>query len=91
MTFRQLQNRTTILEPLSTSWDYIFGYCQYLGIIYLDIVSISGGDGFFLRQELSSGIVVSGKNRLRGSKPSAFAWKTSLLWYNRTTESKYLP
>ena len=52
MTFRQLQNRTTILEPLSTSWDYIFGYCQYLGIIYLDIVSISGGDGFFIQSVL---------------------------------------
>ena len=31
------------------------------------------------------------KNRLRGSKPSAFAWKTSLLWYNGTSEWKYLP
>ena len=31
------------------------------------------------------------KNRLHGSKPSAFAWKTSLLWQNRTSEWKYLP
>ena len=31
------------------------------------------------------------KNRLRGSKPSAVAWETSLLWYKRTTESKYSP
>ena len=31
------------------------------------------------------------KNRLRGSKPSAFVWKTSLLWYNGTSEWKYLP
>ena len=23
------------------------------------------------------------KNRLRGSKPSAFTWKTSPLWYSR--------
>ena len=31
------------------------------------------------------------KNRLRGSKPPAFARKTSLLWYNGTNEWKYLP
>ena len=30
------------------------------------------------------------KNRLRGSKPSAFAWKTSLIWYNGISEFKYL-
>ena len=29
------------------------------------------------------------KNRLRGSKPSAFMWITSLLRYNRTTDWKY--
>ena len=31
------------------------------------------------------------KNRLCSSKPSAIAWKTSLLWCNRTTQWKYLP
>ena len=31
------------------------------------------------------------KNRLCGSKPSAFTWKTSLLCYNRTNDGKYLP
>ena len=31
------------------------------------------------------------KNRLRSCKPSAFALKTSLLWYNGTSEWKYLP
>ena len=31
------------------------------------------------------------KNRLRGSKPSAFTLKTSLLLYNRTNDGKYLP
>ena len=30
------------------------------------------------------------KNRLRSCKPSAFALKTSLLWYNGTSEWKYL-
>ena len=30
------------------------------------------------------------KNRLRGSKPSAFTWITSLLRYNRTTDWKYI-
>ena len=31
------------------------------------------------------------KNRLRGSKPLAFAWTTSLLLHNGTSEWKYLP
>ena len=30
------------------------------------------------------------KNRLRGSKPSAFTWKTSPLWYSRANDGKYL-
>ena len=33
--------------------------------------------------------VARGKNRLRGSKPSAFTWKTSILWYSRTTGTIY--
>ena len=45
---------------------------------------------FYPRQKLSSGIVVSGKNRLRGSKPSAFTWITSVLRCNRTTDWKYI-
>ena len=39
------------------------------------------GNRISLRWKLDSNVL----------EKKAFAWKTSLLWYNRTTESKYLP
>ena len=58
------------------------------------IHSIKMYDFMFIDTQFSTEIISTlllnspSKNRLRGSKPSAFTWKTSLLQYNRTTEWK---
>ena len=57
----------------------------FVGIIEAEIVRTKDGHMVVVSS------LTNKKNRLRSSKPSAFTWKTSLLWYNRTIEWKYLP